>query len=327
MFPLETIRPVPQSRKDRDPDTVMSRSDLWSLIESIRTGVNGLEGKEALSRAGRIISAFVAGRHKLDPRFASSHWKRDLLKLSRAFLALGSDKPLPRRWKAPFRIFNLNGNTKLPFAAFSTLPVVTCPGAGECAGWCYSFTAWRYPSAFSRQLQNTMLLWFAPQLIRTAFAALPSGVTLRLYVDGDFDSATTVRLWSHLLSSRPDVNAYGYSKSWDLLLAHPMPSNYRLNLSTGGKSEVPVSAMLALPMTRGVFATVPVDYRNPKGGRTGFARYADDKYHDSVREAARASGIVGPIFSCPGVCGNCAGGKHACGSDRFKGITIINGAH
>src|SRR5262249_38268511 len=39
------------------------------------------------------------------------------------------------------------GNAKLPFWAFSALPIVTCPGAGECARWCYSLTSWRTPGA------------------------------------------------------------------------------------------------------------------------------------------------------------------------------------
>jgi hypothetical protein len=34
--------------------------------------------------------------------------------------------------KAPFTIM-IKGNSKLPFYAFSNLPIVNCPGAGECA--------------------------------------------------------------------------------------------------------------------------------------------------------------------------------------------------
>jgi len=64
------------------------------------------------------------------------------------------------------------GNQKLPFAAFSTLPMSTCPGAGTCSvsvdtsagkfsspsgtGYCYSVKAWRYPDAWARQFRNTL---------------------------------------------------------------------------------------------------------------------------------------------------------------------------
>lgn len=56
------------------------------------------------------------------------------------------------------------GNGKLPFWAYSELPMATCGGAGPCGkfpnskspGWCYSFKAWRYPDAFARQFLNTL---------------------------------------------------------------------------------------------------------------------------------------------------------------------------
>ena len=64
------------------------------------------------------------------------------------------------------------GNQKLPFAAYSTLPMATCPGAGTCSvmvdpvagrfsspsgtGYCYSVKAWRYPDAWARQFRNTL---------------------------------------------------------------------------------------------------------------------------------------------------------------------------
>ncbi len=41
--------------------------------------------------------------------------------------------------KAPFAVWNIDGNSKLPFASFSTLPGVTCPGAGAC--WFASATS------------------------------------------------------------------------------------------------------------------------------------------------------------------------------------------
>jgi hypothetical protein len=48
------------------------------------------------------------------------------------------------------------GNKKLPFAAYSELPMATCEGAGSCQSYCYSFKALRYPAAFVRQFLNTL---------------------------------------------------------------------------------------------------------------------------------------------------------------------------
>ena len=125
------------------------------------------------------------------------------------------------------------------------MPIYTCPGAGPCVAFCYSLKAWQYPAALARQLQNTLLVKFAPEVIEAAFMALPQGTTFRLYVDGDFDSSTTVDFWFRVIAQRPDVNVYGYSKSWDLLNGRTFPANYWLNLSSGGKHQTATAAELA----------------------------------------------------------------------------------
>ena len=232
--------------------------------------------------------------------------------------------------RAAFQVF-YEGNSKLPFVSFSALPVVGCPGAGECAKYCYSLRAWRYPAPFARQLQNSLLLRFAPEVIASAFKALPEGITLRLYVDGDFDSANAVAFWFNALKARPDIQAYGYSKSWDLLAEYGQreayPANYVLNISNGGAPQKTGKAeMLALPITRGEFISLPIHYR-PVGvtGNIGFKRYADADYHRAVRAAGAAAGRK--VFSCPGNCGECTGIGHACGSMKLKGVTIAIGIH
>jgi len=103
----------------------------------------------------------------------------------------------------------------------------------------------------------------APELTK-AFLALPGAVPFRLYNDGDFDSLKTLRLWFELLEKRPDISAYGYSKSWDIFLEYAdsggrFPDNYKLNLSTGGRFDGQTGMeerMLGLPCTRGRFVTM-----------------------------------------------------------------------
>lgn len=77
---------------------------------------------------------------------------------------------IPAAERRPWMIISAKGNSKLPFASYSTLPMASCPGAGSCRvevveqpgrglvadGYCYSFTAWRYPSAFARQWRNAL---------------------------------------------------------------------------------------------------------------------------------------------------------------------------
>jgi hypothetical protein len=215
--------------------------------------------------------------------------------------------------RVPSSIFAMEGNVKLPFVAFSTLPIVTCPGAGACAKYCYSLRAWRYPAAFLRQCSNTLLLRFNRRAIIDAFKVLPVGITFRLYVDGDFDSMETLSFWMNVLRQRPDVACYGYSKSWELFAAYPLefPSNYVLNISSGSRYDTDSALrekMLSMPITRGEFVAVKLSRRHAKG----FKKYASADYHRDVRESAAAAGN-GKVFSCTGICGNCTGAGHACG--------------
>jgi hypothetical protein len=225
----------------------------------------------------------------------------------------------------PHEIFAEEGNVKLPFVAFSTLPIVTCPGAAPdlAEAFCYSLRAWRYPAAFLRQAQNTLLLRFNRRAIIDAFRALPEGITFRLYVDGDFDSESTALFWFNLLRQRPDVACYGYSKSWGIIekLSAHVPANYALNLSSGGIDDDDAAfraRLRALPFVRGDFLALPVEGDFARG----FARYDDPEYHRAVRAAAEAAGI-GKVFSCPGACGACTGAGHACGAHRDDGKYIM----
>lgn len=229
--------------------------------------------------------------------------------------------------RVAFSIF-VKGNGKLPFYAFSTLPKYSCPGAGDCLNWCYSFRAWRYPAAFARQLQNTILLQYREETISNAFLSLPKDIELRLYVDGDYESSERVAYWQALLQQRSDVNAYGYSKSWTQLIEHNINSgkwanNYTLNLSSGSKwanNKRYFDAVSALPITRGQFVAVPID---SDGIPNGSKRYQSAEYHSRVRNALREK-FGKRVVSCGGLCGDCGNAKHWCG-DRNKLDDVVIG--
>ena len=228
------------------------------------------------------------------------------------------------------------GNAKLHFFSFSSIPGNgLCPGAGECLQWCYSFKAWRFPAAYFRQLQNTLLIRAQSQHIIDAWQALPEGKTVRLYVDGDFDSLDTMTSWFRLVSARPDLTVYGYSKSWRLFLdyaktGHDFPENYTLNLSSGSIYErIPAmrKAMETLPITRGDFAVVkPItDIPKAPNRRTDPTKWA--AWAAACKAAAVVAGYA-KAFVCPGKCFDCLPkGEHACGSAKFKGIPIVIGLH
>jgi hypothetical protein len=244
---------------------------------------------------------------KANPAFQSIGWKQSFAKLDSVFSGVSQ-----------FTVF-AKGNGKLPFFAFSTIPGVTCPGAGECLKFCYSFRAWRYPNAFARQIQNAFFMRFYPHFIRESFAKLPQNVDFRLYVDGDFSSVSDVSFWFSLLHSRPDIRAYGYSKSFAELLAYDgiYPTNYMLNISSGHlHNDDTVSRVKALPITRGEFRAVSI------GIKVKSNMHGTKNVNDMLRIKSNEK-----IFPCPGKCGSCTGAGHACGLPQMKGRVIAIAIH
>ena len=251
-----------------------------------------------------------------DPDFSGIGWQTNLNKLADVFAS-----------HAPkFSVFALGGNSKLPFVSFSTLPGVTCPGAGDCINFCYSYRAWRYPAAFARMVQNAYLLRFAPNVIADAFSLIaanrPNGFDFRLYVDGDFSGGGDVAFWMQLLHDTPNARAYGYSKSFAALLGYAVigtwPTNYQLNISGGhNASQTMVNYVKALPITRGEFVAVSI----------GKKVKSTDHGTVATNSALRAAFPDTKIFPCPGTCGTCTGKGHACGMPSLKGITIAIAMH
>jgi hypothetical protein len=229
-------------------------------------------------------------------------------------------------------IFARNGNKKLPFLAFSSLPASDCPGAGSCLSFCYSFKAWRNVRPFFRQLRNSLLVRHARESITAELdriLALPrmqalEKVEFRLYADGDFYSADCVKYWQDVLRERPLLSAYGYSKSWQELLSFhdnggKWAANYRLNLSSGSRWENlgPMRARMAsLPVTRGEFVAVAL-----AGNRPRSVDYSSAEYRQGVKSAAHSAGIP-RYFICPGKCGSCTPQGHFCGSNHKTPVLI-----
>ena len=253
---------------------------------------------------------------QIDDDFSGKGWQINFAKLADLF----SDN------KPRYSIFALGGNSKLPFISFSTLPGVTCPGAGECINFCYSYRAWRYPAAFARMVQNAYLLRFAPDQIAIAFANIavkrPQGFDFRLYVDGDFSSGADVAFWMELLKLTPNARAYGYSKSFAALLGYSIggtwPKNYQLNISSGhNASFAMLQAVKTLPIVRGEFIAVSIGQK---------VKSSDHGKHETNAAIRKAMGNI-KVFPCPGACGSCTGRGHACGLPEMKGKVIAIAMH
>ena len=221
----------------------------------------------------------------------------------------------------PFRIFG-KGNAKLPWTTFSSLAVADCPGAGECRDWCYSLKALRYPGAAFRQVQNSHLLRseHGRALVKNGWHKLKPG-TVRLYVDGDFNDATTLNWWMDRCRERPDLSVYGYSKSLELFLGYTgaWPRNYTVNASSGHRYSPAVEAAFReLDPVRGTFSAI----------ESAEKRKIDEPFTQRQRQQilreARDAGHTGPLFACPGLCGQCLpNGEHGCGSASLANVGIV----
>lgn len=317
-----------------------------NAAETAATVSQLLQGLAALESAVQIEDA---PKRTKSGKAGGSSYRNAIAKL-RAWLQNPSSKP-------PFPIF-VKGNKKLPFWQFSALPGVTCPGAGSCLkkpdgslGYCYSFKGWRNIYPYFRQLQNTLLLRvLGGDHLRRAWAALPQGTVVRLYVDGDIDSMSTLDFWMDLCHQRPDLQVYGYSKSWHLFIKrhkdrpNDWPSNYLLNISNSSVFwNVPAmrEGIRQVPVVRGLFASIKTTTHMPaltvkqaKAGKSNKTLKGWLPHMRDVQAAAAEAGMTnwaprgGQPFPCPGLCADCLpGGRHACGDPRMRNVSIVIGIH
>jgi len=287
---------------------VMNKKALMLLVNTYRH--KGLIGLTSDLQTLEDKLTLIPSQHK------SNTWLYNIKK----FKAFTSDGITSDHTNLPFTLFNKNGNKKLPFYTFSSLPLFTCNGAFECAKFCYSLKAWRYPSAFFRQFMSFILMIERKDIIADAFQTIKTGADLRLYVDGDFSSVEDLQFWFDQLKTRPDIQSYGYSKSWNYFLEYKgkFPDNYRLNLSSGSRYTHLKPLMELLPCTRGEFIAVPSKVKQTS---TNWKEYANE-----VRQSAKNQGY-NKVFVCPSVCGSCTGKGHACGLMALKNVAIAIGIH
>ena len=302
----------------------INKTFLVKLINSMK--VNGYTSKAINTGLNKLLTK-ASKLNKLGWYIAADKLKRWI------------NAPLESDF-TPFKPWAI-GNSKLPFLSWSTLPGVNCPGAGDCwlggTGFCYSPKAWRYPSAFARQLQNTILesghfgravilQHLDKQLARPKFKNMDR-VTLRLYVDGDFSSLDLLKFWMNAIKARPQLEVYGYSKSLHLFkelseTGYEFPSNYTLNGSGGSVyQDTPTAeAVGKLPFFRGEFIAVPVQKTTLEAWRAGAM---DREQTKEIRSQFNEK-----VFICPGKCGECTKQGHACGNkNTFNGVKIVIPAH
>ena len=286
----------------------VKRAELMRIVDSIAIEHYAMAANECRKLAAK----------------SSIAWQVNLRKL-----ALVCDAAANGQAAKKFSIIIKKGNVKLgpKFFAFSSLPGEQfCQGAGDCLKACFSFKAWRYPAAFCRQAQNTILMQTdaGRELLAHEYLTikLPRGqktVEFRLFVDGDYRDADQAIFFFNLIGQRPEFKVYGYSKSFAAIIVASQfaktPENYLLNLSGGHKYDKATETQFSkLPVVRGEFLMV--------GEKTDL-EYGSPEYRDAARKAFAATGDTRKPFICPGKCFECTPGGHACGSRKFEKIPIV----
>ena len=269
-----------------------------------------------------------------------------LLPVLEAMESLDPKSKLEKLFDGKTRINNINlfsdGNAKLRFLNYSTMPKVNCGGAGSCLTFCYSMKALRQPNVIVKWLATTILEGSAEgfSIIEKAFAynikrptykkeLLENGnIAFRLYNDGDFQSLEKMVQWFKILKKFPMVKSYAYSKSLhifkeliDIYGAEKIPSNFKLNLSSG-----------IHPLFKGLKKTL-ANYDFVRGEFIGIDLGKKVKPTELTKEnkielraKARAMGFK-KSFVCGGICQSCTSKGHACGMSRLKDVAIITPIH
>lgn len=220
-----------------------------------------------------------------------------------------------------------DGNTKLPYPSFSLFPVVSCPGMGDCKYYCYSLkTALIRPTFSYRLLINYYLLTYKKDyLIENIefYLKHKKPKFFRFFVDGDFDSFETIKMFSDLAAKFKNTTFFGYTKSYILFVSYckknKLPDNFVLNASSdiNKKNSTFLNDFLKIPNVRGEFQTIKTSnvVRKYKEGGAN---------HESfIRNLLTVKGKTDII--CKGYCGSCGGasGIPWCANKRIKNRIVI----
>lgn len=165
-------------------------------------------------------------------------------------------------------------NTKLKrdgIASFSIPAGKTCPGAGECAKGCYAMSGFflmpsvqkAYEKNWAATKSDTFVQDMSAEIVKT------KAKVIRIHASGDFYSLAYLNKWLAIVQTNPSVRFYAYTKMIPLFRGRPLPANFTVIFSEGGKWDDQIDT--ATDRHARVFATMAALRR---------ARYADVTTND-----------------------------------------------
>lgn len=135
-----------------------------------------------------------------------------------------------------------NGNTKLAKDGIWSwnLPAGhTCPGKGDCFGFCYAMTGHQAMGRAKEIRQDNFGTAERDDFVPKMNEALKSvGDRIRVHDSGDFYSQDYVNKWADIAKANPHKNFYAYTKALHLNLdpLHSQP-NFKVIQSVGGNQD------------------------------------------------------------------------------------------
>jgi len=142
----------------------------------------------------------------------------------------------------------LTQNAKMRKASLKTydfaLPAgdKTCIGASTCLNYCYATRGfYKMPTVKAKHAFNheCSKLDSFHQMINGEIATLKlKGLeAIRIHSAGDFYSREYLHKWLKIITDNPSIDFYAYTKSIPLFINAPIPFNFKVVYSTGGKHD------------------------------------------------------------------------------------------
>ena len=149
-------------------------------------------------------------------------------------------------------MFLSDGNSKYKDSKLKTLTwgipalksatgVVTCPGAGECAKFCYAQQGRMRMSNCQKAQEKRLALSQSPDFVDTIVRELQGRKwdRVRVHDTGDFYNAAYLGKWFRIMDAFPDKQFFAYTKMVPLLKKAEggggIPGNFHVVYSLGGK--------------------------------------------------------------------------------------------
>lgn len=113
----------------------------------------------------------------------------------------------------------------------------TCPGAKDCIKGCYARQGFHGMSWVKNKKESNFQETLKPDFVETMTAEILKRRPrfIRIHDAGDFYSIEYLINWIRIINRCPDVQFYAYTKMIPMFRDMPLPSNFKVIFSFGGR--------------------------------------------------------------------------------------------